>query len=99
MNRVHATPYIMHAFMLPIDIDRRCLCRGVDFQCRLTLSVFLSVFKILILTVVASCSAGELGFGGHGLTLGEIDVGHDGDDIGFGDLGLFNVLITITLVK
>ncbi|XP_053973075.1 uncharacterized protein LOC128873494 [Hylaeus volcanicus] len=60
----------------------RCLCR---FSVMLKfLDVF--VFKILILmTVVGSCWTSELG--GHGLTLGEIDTGHDGHDIGLGEIG------------
>ncbi|XP_060813640.1 uncharacterized protein LOC132905915 isoform X2 [Bombus pascuorum] len=41
---------------------------------------------IVILTIVSSCCAGELGFGDHGLSLGEIAVGHGEEEIGL-DLG------------
>lgn len=42
------------------------------------------------------CLAGELelsghGLGDHGLTLGEIAVGHEGGDIGLEEIGLLNV--------
>lgn len=53
------------------------------------------LLQIVILTIVSSCCAGELGFGDHGLSLGEIDVGHGEEEIGLGlgELGLVNISI------
>ncbi|XP_026670131.1 uncharacterized protein LOC113464457 [Ceratina calcarata] len=42
---------------------------------------------IVILTTVASCWAGGLEFGGHGLTLGEVSLDHDGGSIGWDESG------------
>ncbi|XP_043510939.1 MAGE-like protein 2 [Frieseomelitta varia] len=42
---------------------------------------------IVILTIVASCWASELEFGGYGLTLGEIAVDHEEEGFGLGELG------------
>lgn len=51
----------------------------------------------------APCLAGELelsghGLGDHGLTLGEIAVGHEGGDIGLEEIGLLNVYCRILSV-
>lgn len=53
------------------------------------------LLQIVILTIVSSCCAGELGFGNHGLSLGEIAVGHGEEEIGLGlgELGLVNISI------
>lgn len=53
------------------------------------------LLQIVILTIVSSCCAGELGFGDHGLSLGEIAVGHGEEEIGLdlGELGLVNISI------
>lgn len=53
-------------------------------------------FKVIILMAAVPCLAGELelsghGLGDHGLTLGEIAVGHEGGDIGLEEIGLLNV--------
>ncbi|XP_031843525.1 uncharacterized protein LOC116431787 [Nomia melanderi] len=42
---------------------------------------------ILILTIAGCCLASELELGGHGLTLGEIALGHDGHDIDLSEIG------------
>lgn len=48
--------------------------------------------------------AGELelsghGLGDHGLTLGEIAVGHEDGDIGLEEIGLLNVLYTYLVLR
>lgn len=56
-----------------------------------TSSLNIFIFKIVILTIVAFCWAGELEFGGHGLTLGEIAVDHEEEGFGLGELGSVDV--------
>lgn len=43
--------------------------------------------------------AGELELSGHGLTLGEIAVGHEDGDIGLEEIGLLNVLYTYLVLR